>query len=86
MPYRSLTHGRVKNGNEGPIRKFVAKNVCPKSPNVPKPNCGAGDAERKNATVGQIGATVNGSVRSALSRRAYKPNNCSKTCIFPIWR
>tara|TARA_B100000902_G_scaffold78728_1_gene83449 strand:- start:111 stop:362 length:252 start_codon:yes stop_codon:yes gene_type:complete len=83
MPYRSLTHGRVKNGNEGPIRKKVAKNVCPKSPNVPKPNCGAGDAERKNATVGQIGGSINGSVRSALKRRVYKADT---NCIFPLWR
>ncbi len=84
MPYRSLTHGRVKNGNEGPIRKLVAKNKCPKSPNVPKPNCGAGDAERKNAIVGQVGGSVNGSIRSALKRRVYK-QNCTN-CIFPLWR
>ena len=83
MPYRNLTHNRVKNGNNGPIRKLVAKNVCPATPNVPKPGCGAGDAERKNATVGQIGGSVNGSVRSALKRRVYKANT---NCIFPIWR
>ena len=53
-------------------------NKCP-SVGIAKSGCGAGDAERRNALVGGIGSTVNGSVRAAIKRRVVGIN-----CVFPL--
>tara|TARA_B110000008_G_C16614197_1_gene421712 strand:+ start:175 stop:411 length:237 start_codon:yes stop_codon:yes gene_type:complete len=63
----ALTHGRVKNGFNGGRRLKQAKNCCPKSGNLPVPGR-AGDASRRNATIGGIGSR-NISNRAAIKRK-----------------
>ena len=83
---RQLTHGRTQtsdyNGNSGPIRRFnMTLNKCP-SVGIAKSGCGAGDAERRNALVGGIGTSVNGSVRAAIKRRV--KSGLGGGCVFPL--
>ena len=51
----ALTHGRVKNGFNGPIRKKNAKAHCPKAPNAIKVACNKTNVERRGALIGGIG-------------------------------
>lgn len=66
----ALTHGRVKNGFNGGRRLKQARNTCPKGGNLPKPGCGAGDASRRNASIGGIGS------RNIANRAAIKRKVC----------
>ena len=70
----ALTHGRVKNGFNGGRRLKQARNSCPKGGNLPKPGCGAGDASRRNATIGGIGS------RNISNRAAIQKRVCKETC------
>lgn len=69
----ALTHNRVKNGFNGPIRKIQARNSCPKGGAETKLGCNKSDVERRNARVGGVGPR-NASNRAAIKRRV---------CIIP---
>ena len=77
----ALTHGRVKNGFNGPIRKKNAKAYCPKAPNAIKEACNRTNVERRGALIGGIGS-VSASNRAAVYRRVcsgsseQQENNC----------
>ncbi|MBC8302121.1 MAG: hypothetical protein H8E55_40940 [Pelagibacterales bacterium] len=77
----ALTHGRVKNGFNGPIRKKNAKANCPRAPNAIKVGCNKTNVERRGALIGGIGS-VSTSNRAAIHRRVCsgtseeQHNNC----------
>jgi len=75
----ALTHGRVKNGFNGPNRKLLASNTCPPGGNVVKKGCGQGDAQRRGARIGGIGGR-SAAVRAAIRRRIPRENvdQCKK--------
>lgn len=70
----ALTHNRVKNGFNGGRQLYNARTSCPKGGNLPKPGCGAGDASRRNATIGGIGS------RTIANRAAILRKVCKTTC------
>lgn len=77
----ALTHGRVKNGFNGPIRKKNARAHCPRAPNAIKEACNRTNVERRGALIGGIGGTNAGN-RAAIQRRVCsgssesQENNC----------
>ena len=77
----ALTHGRVKNGFNGPIRKRNANARCPAAPNAIKVGCNKTNVERRGALIGGIGG-ISASNRAAIHRRvcsgsnAEQHNNC----------
>ena len=75
----ALTHGRVKNGFNGPNRKFLASNKCPAGDLIVKKGCGQGDAQRRGARIGGIGGR-SAAVRAAIKRRIPRENvdQCKK--------
>ena len=70
----ALTHGRVKNGFNGSIRKKNAKAHCPKAPNAIKVACNKTNVERRGALIGGIGG-ISGSNRAAIRRRVCSGNS-----------
>ena len=70
--YASLTHGRVKNGFNGPNRKLLASNKCPAGDLVVK-KVAVRDAQRRGARIGGIGSKRIGS-------RCHKKKNSKRKC------
>ncbi len=68
----ALTHGRVKNGHTGPIRKNNASVSKKYSRTVVN-----GDVLRKNATNDGVGSRSR-FVRNAINRRVQPKCECSK--------
>lgn len=68
----ALTHGRVKNGHTGPIRKNNAS--VPKKSSRTVAN---GDVLRKNATNDGVGSRSR-FVRNAINRKVQPNCECSK--------
>jgi len=69
----ALTHGRVKNGFNGPNRKLLASNTCPPGGLAIKKKCNIGDAQRRGARIGGIGGRSI-AIRAAIRRRLPREN------------
>ena len=68
----ALTHGRVKNGHSGPIRKNNAS-----TPQKTLRTDNSGDVLRKKATTDGVGSKSR-FVRNAINRKVQPKCDCSK--------